>query len=117
MCGIAGVLELEAGRAPTRDGLRRMAAVLSHRGPDDEGSYVSGGVALAFRERRRHKAPILGSPRVPLAVLPPSYSADNEDSKGFRRRTGRRQGRSRPERTGHRRPKRLNYAQAPLAAA
>ena len=64
MCGIASVFELEAGRGPTRDGLRRMAAVLSHRGPDDEG--VSG---------------VLGSPRVPLAVLPPSYSADNKDGR------------------------------------
>src|SRR2546425_7258460 len=76
-------------------------------------------------ERRRHEAPILGSPRsrqrVALAVLPRATARTTRMSRdfavGFRCRTGKRQGRSRPERTGHRRPKRLNYAQAPIAAA
>ena len=50
MCGIAGLVP----RGPeTRDRLertvRRMAAALVHRGPDDEGFHVASDVALGFR--------------------------------------------------------------------
>jgi asparagine synthase (glutamine-hydrolysing) len=44
ICGIAGT------RGPVdRDVLARMSASLVHRGPDDEGSHVDGGVGLAAR--------------------------------------------------------------------
>src|SRR2546422_6630628 len=49
MCGIAGVLELEPRRRPSREGLHRMANVLHHRGPDEEGFYEAGPVAFAHR--------------------------------------------------------------------
>jgi asparagine synthase (glutamine-hydrolysing) len=49
MCGIAGVLEFESGKQPSVEGLRRMAQVLTHRGPDEEGFYRSGPVGLAHR--------------------------------------------------------------------
>jgi asparagine synthase (glutamine-hydrolysing) len=49
MCGIAGVLELDGGRPASSEGLHRMAQLLSHRGPDDEGVYLSGPVGLAHR--------------------------------------------------------------------
>lgn len=46
MCGICG----RVGRAPVReDEILRMARSLSHRGPDDEGVYASGGVGLGHR--------------------------------------------------------------------
>ena len=45
MCGIAGIAVRE-GRAP-EETLRRMAAALAHRGPDDMGFHVAGPVALA----------------------------------------------------------------------
>lgn len=51
MCGIAGILELsDRGRVEVPH-LRRMAAELRHRGPDDEGVYVEpdGRCGLAFR--------------------------------------------------------------------
>lgn len=42
MCGICGLLQLN--EAPIDLGLlRRMTAVLSHRGPDDEGFLVDHG--------------------------------------------------------------------------
>jgi len=50
MCGIAGILSLRGllgDEADTR--LRAAAFSLIHRGPDDEGFYRSGEVALAFR--------------------------------------------------------------------
>ncbi|MFZ5448773.1 MAG: asparagine synthase (glutamine-hydrolyzing) [Thermodesulfobacteriota bacterium] len=48
MCGIAGILHLNDG--PVDYGLlRRMAAVLSHRGPDDEGFFLGQGLGLGFR--------------------------------------------------------------------
>ena len=37
------------GRAPDRSALERMAAALSHRGPDDEGVAVDGQVGLVHR--------------------------------------------------------------------
>jgi asparagine synthase (glutamine-hydrolysing) len=47
MCGIAGI----AGRPVPDQGavLRRMAAAMAHRGPDDEGIWGDGAVGLAFR--------------------------------------------------------------------
>src|SRR3989339_353453 len=49
MCGIAGVLEFESGHRPSMEGLQRMANVLSHRGPDEEGFYQKGSIGLAHR--------------------------------------------------------------------
>ena len=49
MCGIAGVLALDHGRKPDPTGLRRMARVMAHRGPDEEGFFESGPVGLAHR--------------------------------------------------------------------
>ena len=45
MCGIAGML-VRGGRADERT-VRRMAAALAHRGPDDQGVHVAGPVGLA----------------------------------------------------------------------
>ena len=49
MCGIAGILEFERTRKPSPDGLLRMARILTHRGPDEEGIYQLGPVGLAHR--------------------------------------------------------------------
>jgi len=40
MCGIAGIASLKKGTI-NRDLLGRMVKVLEHRGPDDEGFYLS----------------------------------------------------------------------------
>jgi asparagine synthase (glutamine-hydrolysing) len=45
VCGIVGWV----GRAPDNDLLRRMTASLVHRGPDDEGYFVTDDVALGIR--------------------------------------------------------------------
>src|SRR5437867_335678 len=49
MCGIAGILELDAGRGADFELLRRMAGTLAHRGPDDDGFYREGPVGLGHR--------------------------------------------------------------------
>lgn len=49
MCGICGVLDSTRGNAQQRVTLERMCHVIFHRGPDDEGHYVSGGVAMGMR--------------------------------------------------------------------
>lgn len=49
MCGIAGILEFEPNQTSLTEGLKRMAKVLSHRGPDQEGFYQTGPVGLAHR--------------------------------------------------------------------
>ncbi len=51
MCGISGFLSLADQRADAEI-VRRMTAMLRHRGPDDEGFYVSGPVALGHRRLR-----------------------------------------------------------------
>src|SRR5215472_386974 len=48
MCGICGVLDLKGPRVSQED-LRAMSGVLRHRGPDDEGDFFSGPLAMAFR--------------------------------------------------------------------
>ena len=48
MCGIAGVVDVQA-RSVEPSLVRRFCDVLAHRGPDDEGYYVKGPVALGQR--------------------------------------------------------------------
>jgi asparagine synthase (glutamine-hydrolysing) len=49
MCGIAGIYNF-ADRAPAdTERLRKAAAALAHRGPDDEGTYCDGEAGLANR--------------------------------------------------------------------
>ena len=48
MCGIAGILSLKADLPPTPiEVLRRMAATIEHRGPDEFGVYRDAWVGLA----------------------------------------------------------------------
>lgn len=46
MCGIAGIIDLTNQAIDQKD-LRRMNALLKHRGPDDEGVFIDGNVGLA----------------------------------------------------------------------
>ena len=49
MCGIAGIFN-SINRAPVSANLvKAMTDALVHRGPDDEGFYVSGAVGLGHR--------------------------------------------------------------------
>lgn len=49
MCGIAGVLRFGKDAQVDPGALRQMCAAMLHRGPDDEGIYVRGGVGLGMR--------------------------------------------------------------------
>jgi asparagine synthase (glutamine-hydrolysing) len=49
MCGIHGLLQLDGQPIADRTLLTRMGGVTSHRGPDDEGTYYDGEVALGMR--------------------------------------------------------------------
>jgi asparagine synthase (glutamine-hydrolysing) len=49
MCGIAGIVTWEHGREVSSPSIHRMCETLVHRGPDDEGIYVHGGVGLGMR--------------------------------------------------------------------
>jgi asparagine synthase (glutamine-hydrolysing) len=48
MCGFVGMIALNGADADSRV-LGQMASMLHHRGPDDEGGYVSGSVGFGFR--------------------------------------------------------------------
>jgi asparagine synthase (glutamine-hydrolysing) len=48
MCGICGVATAE-GAPPDLEAVRRMSRSLAHRGPDSDGLFEEGGVALAAR--------------------------------------------------------------------
>src|SRR5947199_10461931 len=48
MCGIAGFLRLDGGPADAREGTA-MSDRIRHRGPDGDGTFVAGPVALAHR--------------------------------------------------------------------
>lgn len=64
MCGIAGMMDL-SGRTPaSSDIVRRMAAAIIHRGPDEDGFFDSPEIALA---NRRLSIVGLADGRQPLA--------------------------------------------------
>jgi asparagine synthase (glutamine-hydrolysing) len=51
MCGIAGMFGPEETMSPDRRRgvVRQMCHVIEHRGPDDEGFYIDGGLAIGMR--------------------------------------------------------------------
>jgi asparagine synthase (glutamine-hydrolysing) len=49
MCGICGKLNLKQQGPVFLEEIRRMAQSIAHRGPDDEGFYISGSIGLGFR--------------------------------------------------------------------
>lgn len=49
MCGICGKLNFDKSRPIDPVLLQAMLATIHHRGPDDEGTYLSGSVGLGFR--------------------------------------------------------------------
>lgn len=49
MCGICGKLIFRGERAVSPSLVKAMADTIYHRGPDDEGYYVSGPIGLGFR--------------------------------------------------------------------
>src|ERR1017187_10736704 len=49
MCGICGKLEFSQGAKVSPSLIKSMADTIAHRGPDDEGFYVSGQIGLGFR--------------------------------------------------------------------
>ena len=70
MCGICGLLQLPGKEPISLDMLGRMSALISHRGPDDSGTYVSPDQSVGLSNRR-------------LAIIDPSDSGrqpfSNED--------------------------------------
>jgi asparagine synthase (glutamine-hydrolysing) len=49
MCGICGQFNFREGRPVEEARVRRMMQTIIHRGPDDEGCYLSGSLGLGFR--------------------------------------------------------------------
>src|SRR6266576_3746146 len=49
MCGIAGVVQFSGDTRVDPETLRRMCRAIVHRGPDDDGIYVQGGVGIGMR--------------------------------------------------------------------
>jgi len=49
MCGIAGILNSDQSEQIDEEAIHRMCSTIVHRGPDDEGICVKGGVGLGMR--------------------------------------------------------------------
>jgi asparagine synthase (glutamine-hydrolysing) len=49
MCGICGQYNFATSETVSPDVISRMAYAIRHRGPDDDGFYVSGNIGLGFR--------------------------------------------------------------------
>lgn len=49
MCGICGYIHFDRSRQPSEAILKSMMSTLARRGPDDEGLYIRGNVALGHR--------------------------------------------------------------------
>jgi len=48
MCGIAGIWNLNS-EPVSREAIKKMVNTMVHRGPDDEGLYINGGLGLGHR--------------------------------------------------------------------
>jgi asparagine synthase (glutamine-hydrolysing) len=49
MCGIAGFIDSEYSQENAEQLIDAMCKIIRHRGPDDQGTWVGGGVALGMR--------------------------------------------------------------------
>ncbi len=49
MCGIAGQFNFQRREPVERETIVRMARSIAHRGPDDEGFFITGPIGLGFR--------------------------------------------------------------------
>ena len=49
MCGICGQYNFRTSAPVVRHDVERMTQTIAHRGPDDEGYFVSGSLGLGFR--------------------------------------------------------------------
>jgi asparagine synthase (glutamine-hydrolysing) len=49
MCGIAGQFNFQRREPVERETIIRMTRSIAHRGPDDEGYFISGAIGLGFR--------------------------------------------------------------------
>ncbi len=49
MCGICGQFNFKSRQPVDLDGIKAMAKVISHRGPDDDGFFISGELGFGFR--------------------------------------------------------------------
>src|SRR6266851_4565855 len=49
MCGICGQYNFKNQRPVKLEDIKRMTKALAHRGPDDEGFYISGSLGFGFR--------------------------------------------------------------------
>ncbi|MFH1045751.1 MAG: asparagine synthase (glutamine-hydrolyzing) [Candidatus Omnitrophota bacterium] len=49
MCGICGIIDKENVLKPQGEAVRKMTATLLHRGPDEDGFYLKGNVAMGMR--------------------------------------------------------------------
>lgn len=49
MCGITGIYRFKTRQPVTEDEIRRMGAVIGHRGPDGDGVFVDGALGLGHK--------------------------------------------------------------------
>ena len=49
MCGIVGIIYFDERKQVTKNIINRMTDSLVHRGPDDEGIFISNNVGLGHR--------------------------------------------------------------------
>ena len=78
MCGICGKISLNNNVNIDEQLIRKMCSVLAHRGPDDEGVYMSQSA-----ERRAHSVRVgLGHRRLSIIDLSPAgrQPMSNEDN-------------------------------------
>jgi asparagine synthase (glutamine-hydrolysing) len=64
MCGICGQFNFNSNAPVLLEDVREMTSTMPHRGPDDEGFYVSGAIGLGFR---RLSIIDLGAGRQPMS--------------------------------------------------
>ena len=83
MCGIAGKLFFNENSVKINE-LRQMSAKIAHRGPDDEGFFISGDGKLGLLNRRLAIIDLTSSGHQPMNYLSRYYISYNGEIYNFR---------------------------------
>lgn len=73
MCGIAGILHFQSDHENLETKIKRMQAVLQHRGPDDRGIYIASCQKVALAHTRLSIIDLTAAGNQPMSTLNRRY--------------------------------------------
>jgi len=87
MCGIAGKIYFQGGKIQ-HDDIQKMTRAIAHRGPDDEGVYVSPDAHIGLGHRRLSIIDLSAAGHQPMSYMGRYYIVFNGEIYNFRKNGG-----------------------------